>query len=1210
MNRLYVRLGTLAAVALAWNAHAADAFDAPGNFNPLVPGYFADPTIQQFGDTYYLYATTDGNGGGRGPATAWVSRDFVNWVLVPMNWPGTPHYWAPDVFRGPDGRYYFYYNQPCNTYAAVSDSPVGPWTPLTPGDGLVVPDRLVKDVITLDTQLFQDRDGKIYGYWGTWGIFPNSGCGVGVFNPDMKSFARLSMIPNTQARDFFEAPFMVERNGVYYFTYSSGSCHDASYRVQYAVGSRPDGEFKMGPNNPILETSADRTVHGPGHHSILRRGDEYFIVYHRHDLPFTPNGMHRQTCADRLVFAGDGVIEKVKPTHRGVGYLGPQAGSLNLARHGTVTASSHYQDTLRQHTYWPRYATDDNNATLWRPADNRMGHWLRVDFGQPQRVRRTHTQFEYGTWYYQYLIEHSLDGETWAVFADRRQNTRWGSPMVDTGDVEARYLRLTVTGVEFPGLLGAVWNFKAFAEADTDPLLALADRAFADFIAPRQKPAPVAAAVSDVRTPPRAEDHLLIRLETSDLQLGQPVGTWKNQGALGGEFTSGEAKPVVGMASGCKAVRFSGKQLLTASFAAPRALAGNSSFTVAMWVNNPEIGESECVLSWAGRGGPDATTAQFGYGTQREFGAVGHWGFADMGFRGEPPPAGEWHHLAVVFDGVVERVYVNGELNNAEAKMLLMHAGRPVYLGASEPGTEYFDGYLESLRVYGMALSQDDVRRLASQRPASDVLVHVDAARLNYGPLHTWTNSGSARGFFAAAERPPTVRDVHGRIGVSFAPDQALGLRVTATRPTELTVLAAVVPAAEPAGEGALALVAPNGAKLAIFPTLPAGSWRYVAAVYRGDGGRLFVDGQPTRTLLPPLPAGGFDRVQFRGPGAVARLQVFTRALADTELAQLHAVWRAEAQTPTPSPARFARPPAALTTAAVGMMAEPGKSELGTVEYAFTETTGAPGGSRSGWIPTPYFLDDGLLPNTRYAYTVAMRDPLGNVSGDSAPAEVVTDPARFSELREDFGADRDYLAGVSGTGWDGVLGPAEGSQPEVVAARNGAVRLQSKGTVWDGGKPLGAFLYKNVTGDFVVETTVADYAGLAERRTPGNTDGGLMVRVANVEAAGPGEDLVQLNFFPIWNQGNMLTTLGERGRIQRGNGLAWEAHRHLQIVRQGPLFYFRTSPDGKEWRDIPGSPIERNDMDGLPLQVGLYHASYGGESSHVAFTDFKLILNR
>ena len=63
----------------------------------------------------------------------------------------------------------------------------------------------------------------------------------------------------------------------------------------------------------------------------------------------------------------------------------------------------------------------------------------------------------------------------------------------------------------------------------------------------------------------------------------------------------------------------------------------------------------------------------------------------------------------------------------------------------------------------------------------------------------------------------------------------------------------------------------------------------------------------------------------------------------------------------------------------------------------------------------------------------------------------------------------------------------------------------------------GAFLFKLVAGDFVAQATVADYAGLSVRRVPGNNDGGLMVRVPKVEDAGPGEDLVQLNFFPKRN---------------------------------------------------------------------------------------------
>ena len=39
-------------------------WNCPANLNPFIPGYFADPTIRKFGDTYYIYATTDGTGNG------------------------------------------------------------------------------------------------------------------------------------------------------------------------------------------------------------------------------------------------------------------------------------------------------------------------------------------------------------------------------------------------------------------------------------------------------------------------------------------------------------------------------------------------------------------------------------------------------------------------------------------------------------------------------------------------------------------------------------------------------------------------------------------------------------------------------------------------------------------------------------------------------------------------------------------------------------------------------------------------------------------------------------------------------------------------------------------------------------------------------------------------------------------------------------------
>lgn len=454
MNRIYLVAAFLLLGAVS--GFARKKHDAPGTGNPVIPGYFADPTIKKFGDTYYMYATTDGSGAGFGPAQVWTSKDFVNWTLMPMNWPDSHWIWAPDVIRHTDGRYYYFYCQPCIIHCGVSETPRGPWKNiLGESEAVLVSDRFVTNAITLDGQTFVDDDGSVYLYWGTWGIYKGFGCGAGKMTPDLKGFTETRLIPNTEAVDFFEAPFVLKRNGIYYFMYSSGSCHDHTYRVQYATSDHPLGPYEY--KGCILETNEDGTVHGPGHHSILKEGDDYYIVYHRHDNPHSNRGFHRQLCMDKMEFAADGSIRKVIPTHEGVGALAPSVvKSENLALGAEVRASSCYDDNFRA-----EYAVDDNNGTLWRPRG--MGQeWLEIDLGSSREIQTVWTQFEYGTQFYQYLIETSVDGKHWSVFADKRNNHLAGSPMVDFGKAEARYVRLTFTGGQKNGFGGAVWNVKVF----------------------------------------------------------------------------------------------------------------------------------------------------------------------------------------------------------------------------------------------------------------------------------------------------------------------------------------------------------------------------------------------------------------------------------------------------------------------------------------------------------------------------------------------------------------------------------------------------------------------------------------------------------------------------------------------------------------------------------------------------------------------------
>ena len=350
MKRIVLLSLLAASVSTAWAQNKPAEWNTPGAGNPFIPGYFADPTIRKFGDTYYIYATTDGTGNGYGPAQAWVSKDFVNWQNVLLNWPTTEVVWAPDVVQQPDGSFRYYYCTPCEVRVGESSSPLGPWkNRLSASDAVLVPDRFVHNAITLDPALFRDDDGAEYLYFGTWGIYKGFGCGVARLSEDGKSFTDKKLILNTEITDFFEAPFVFKRNGIYYFTYSSGSCHTDTYRVQYATSKvGPMGPFEY--KGELLTTNEDLTVHGPGHHSVLERDGRYFIVYHRHNLPRSVHGFNRQVCIDELQFDAQGNILPVVPTHdaeptRALRVLsGKQA---NLALGAKATASSYYDEWFK-----------------------------------------------------------------------------------------------------------------------------------------------------------------------------------------------------------------------------------------------------------------------------------------------------------------------------------------------------------------------------------------------------------------------------------------------------------------------------------------------------------------------------------------------------------------------------------------------------------------------------------------------------------------------------------------------------------------------------------------------------------------------------------------------------------------------------------------------------------------------------------------------
>ena len=700
-------------------------YDAPSMANPFIPGYFADPTIRKFGDTYYLYATTDGTGNGYGPAQVWVSKDFQNWKNTVMNWPTTEVVWAPDVVQQPDGSFRYYYCEPCNINIGESASPIGPWKNiLGKEDAVMVPDRYVHNVITLDPQLFRDDDGSEYLYFTTWAIYKDFGCGVAKLNPEYLKdrslamnqdarewnekapfpiaadsfFSEKRLIPNTELKDIFEAPYVFKHQGVYYFTYSSGSCHDHTYRVQYATSTAgPMGPFEY--KGCILETNADQTVHGPGHHSIFEKDGKFYIVYHRHNLPRSVHGFNRQVCIDEMKFDSKGDILPVVPTHdaKGVDLFKTPAPN-NLALNAKVTASSYYDKW-----FCPEYAVDDNNATLWKARHTNWGRgchqdeWLQIDLGKPTTFNEVWTQFEYATFFYQYKIETSLDGQRWTLYADRTDNTMQGSPMIDQGAAKARYLRITITDTQKNGHMPAIWNIKVWQKAPELPEIDVETND--GYPGMHQK---------DVEPASRYSAAATIDFNAAVIATSQGA-TQPFDITEAGSFKAN--KPIrMEVKEGRWAMFLDGTQSLESEHPITDDYRYNAPFTISALVYQTNAGTLPTVVSLSTSYAELATT-ELRLGSDKITGILNHNGWFESFGSPETVKAaeGRWTLWTVTFDGWMERIYQDGQLIHEKNNFLMVRPEGHITIGADGSGENYFTGYISQLNIVPQAMTAQEV---------------------------------------------------------------------------------------------------------------------------------------------------------------------------------------------------------------------------------------------------------------------------------------------------------------------------------------------------------------------------------------------------------------------------------------------------------------------------------------------------------------------
>jgi xylan 1,4-beta-xylosidase len=231
--------------------------------NPVLKGFYADPSMIRVGDTYYIANST----------FEWFpgvqlheSKDLVHWNALPaalsttelVNMSGNPAsggIWAPDLSYA-DGTFWLVYTdvkivggafKDCINYLTTAKDIHGPWS---------APIRL--NGIGFDASLFHDADGRKYLVQQTWDHreYHHAFNGISCTEFDVPS---MRLKPETERvlwrGDYVklpEGPHLYRKDGFYYLFAAEGGTTYSHHEV-VARSRTLDGEsFEGSPSNPFL----------------------------------------------------------------------------------------------------------------------------------------------------------------------------------------------------------------------------------------------------------------------------------------------------------------------------------------------------------------------------------------------------------------------------------------------------------------------------------------------------------------------------------------------------------------------------------------------------------------------------------------------------------------------------------------------------------------------------------------------------------------------------------------------------------------------------------------------------------------------------------------------------------------------------------------------------------------------------------------------
>lgn len=255
--------------------------------NPVIPGFWSDPSVCRVGEDYYLITSTFEYYPG---VPVFHSKDLVNWEMIgyaihrDSQLPKGLNIFAATL-RYHQGTFYMITTNlgAGGNFFVTATDPAGPWS-----------DPIFIEARGIDPDLFFDDDGKAYVISSTFVLFEidiNTG----------KFLTEGRKVWNGTGGRAPEGPHIYKKDGFYYLMAAEGGTEEA-HSETIARSRNIWGPYDANPANPILThcnyAGQGNPIQGVGHADLIQAHDgSWWIVFHGYrSIGGTHHIIGRETC--------------------------------------------------------------------------------------------------------------------------------------------------------------------------------------------------------------------------------------------------------------------------------------------------------------------------------------------------------------------------------------------------------------------------------------------------------------------------------------------------------------------------------------------------------------------------------------------------------------------------------------------------------------------------------------------------------------------------------------------------------------------------------------------------------------------------------------------------------------------------------------------------------------------------------------------------